>query len=98
LIDWLNGLAAFRPDRAVPGVLIGLFGDEEERAGELDWAVSQFTRAAHQARMHFVWQWIGRDATLDFEWLADTLEERLDSNRATAVVSAQSNENLVPAA
>jgi hypothetical protein len=46
LVRWLDSLAAGRADRPVAGLFIGLLGDENGRAGELDWTVKQFLRCA----------------------------------------------------
>jgi len=77
LIQWLESLASGKANRPAAGLLVGLFGDEEQPAGELDWTVEQFQRCAERNDRDFIWRWMGRDALGDGGWLADSVEVML---------------------
>ena len=65
LIEWLESLAAWKANRPVPGLLIGLFGDEENRSRELEWTIQQFIYCARQMDRELVMQWMERDSMID---------------------------------
>ncbi|HMD54602.1 MAG TPA: hypothetical protein VKJ65_08655, partial [Phycisphaerae bacterium] len=77
LMQWLDSLAAGKNNRLVPGLLIGLLGDEENQARELEWTVKQFIRCAQQTNRDFIWHWMGRDAMNDSDWLTEGVEMML---------------------
>src|SRR5271155_2418691 len=74
LMQWLDTLAAGKNNRPVPGLLIGLLGDEENKMRELEWTVKQFIRCAQQTNRDFIWHWMGRDAMNDSDWLTEGVE------------------------
>ena len=73
LVQWLDEVAAVQAQRAASGLLIGLLGDEENRAGELDWTVKQFRRCARQMDRDFSWYWMEAGVTESSDWLADSV-------------------------
>ena len=77
LIEWLDSLTAGKANRPGSGLLVGLFGDEEQPAGELDWTVEQFLRWARQNHRDFIWRWMGEESLADGGWLADRVEALL---------------------
>jgi hypothetical protein len=77
LIEWLNCMAVRGPKRSIPGLLIGLLGDEDGKWQELGWTVKQLIRCAQQADRHFIWHWMETSAMKDSDWLADSTEELL---------------------
>jgi hypothetical protein len=77
LVQWLDSLAARGPKRSVPGFLIGLLGDEDDKSHELDWTVKQLMRCAQRADRNFIWHWMEKSAMDDSDWLADSVEELL---------------------
>jgi hypothetical protein len=77
LIEWLDSLAAWKSNRPVPGLLIGLFGDEENRSRELEWTIQQFTCCARQMGRELVVQWMERDSMDDSSWLTQGAEALL---------------------
>ena len=77
LVQWLDSLAARGPKRSVPGLLIGLLGDEENIPKELDWTVKQLIRCAQQTDRSFIWHWMGEGAMDGSDWLTDGVEELL---------------------
>ena len=77
LIQWLESVAAWKANRRHPGLLIGLLGDDEHQAGELDWMVSQLGGFSRRTQMDFIWQWMGYDATRDTGWLFASVETLL---------------------
>jgi hypothetical protein len=74
LIQWLDSLTAWKANRPVSGLFIGLFGDEDQPAGELDWTVEQFLRCAQRNDRDFIWRWMGQAAMADGGWLADSVK------------------------
>jgi hypothetical protein len=77
LIEWLNALAGQKAERPVPGLFIGLLGDEDHEAGELEWTVKQFMRCAQRTGRDFIWHWMGQEAINDTTWLTDNVEKFL---------------------
>jgi hypothetical protein len=77
LIRWLDSLTVCKTNRPVSGLLIGLLGDEEQPAGELDWTVKQFLRCAQRTDRDFIWRWMEKDAMTDGDWLTDSVEALL---------------------
>jgi hypothetical protein len=71
LVRWLDSLTIGKGNRPVAGLLIGLFGDEEHPAGELEWMVKQFMSCAQRTGRDFIWHWMGQEAMDDTSWLAD---------------------------
>jgi len=74
LIQWLDSLVAGKANRPASGLLIGLLGDEEHSAAELDWMVKQFLGCAQRTDRDFIWRWMGLEAMADGDWLADSVE------------------------
>ena len=72
MIEWLDSLMPLSPDRT--GLLIGLLGDEENKAQELDWTAKELIRCAQKTNRKFIWHWMGRDAMEDSDWLRDGVE------------------------
>jgi hypothetical protein len=77
LDQWLHSLVALKANRPVAGLLIGLLGDDEHEAGELEWTVHQLAVFARRTEMDFIWQWMGRDAMYETSWLTVILEQLL---------------------
>jgi hypothetical protein len=77
LIEWLDSLAAWESNRPAAGLLVGLFGDEENRSKELEWTVRQFIYYARQMGRELVVQWMERDSMDDSGWLTQSVEALL---------------------
>ena len=73
LVQWLDGVAAGRANRPASGLLVGLLGDENGRAKELDWTVKQFLRCAREMDRDFIWCWMEVEVMNDSDWLADSI-------------------------
>lgn len=84
MIEWLDSLTPLSPGR--PGLLIGLLGDEENKAQELDWTAKELIRCAQKTNRKFIWNWMGRDAMEDSDWLTDGVELLLAHKRAVVPV------------
>jgi len=84
LFQWLDSLPAREPKRSVPGLLIGLLGDEEEQSRELDWTVKQLIRCAQQVDRHFIWHWMEPSAMDDADWLTESVGELLSRKLAAS--------------
>jgi hypothetical protein len=81
-VEWLDSLAPLSPDRA--GLLIGLLGDEDNKTEELDWTTRELTRCAQKTNRKFIWNWMGRYATEDADWLTNSVGQLLARNRTVA--------------
>ena len=77
LIQWLESLADGKPNRPITGLFIGLFGDDDHGAGELDWTVKHFLRCAQRTDRDFIWHWMEQGVMEDGDWLADSVETLL---------------------
>ncbi len=84
LMEWLDSLPAWKANRPGTGLLVGLIGDDEQPAGELDWTLEQFLRCARRNDRDFIWCWMSREAMTDGNWLADSVESLLSSKQASA--------------
>ncbi|HTR42190.1 MAG TPA: hypothetical protein VMH87_11300 [Pseudomonadales bacterium] len=80
VIEWLDSLTPLDPGRA--GLLIGLLGDEDNQAQELDWTAKELMCCAHKANRKFIWNWMGYHNTEDSGWLAGGVELLLANKRA----------------
>jgi hypothetical protein len=79
LIEWLDSLMPLDPSRS--GLLIGLLGDEDNKAQELDWTAKQLIRCAHQTNRKFIWHWMGHHDLDDTDWLTDSVEMLVSSKQ-----------------
>jgi hypothetical protein len=77
LIEWLDSLAGWQSNRPAHGLLIGLFGDEENRSRELEWTVQQFIYCARQMGRELVVQWMERESMNAAGWLTGRVETLL---------------------
>jgi len=77
LIQWLDSLTVCKANRPVSGLFIGLLGDEDQPAGELDWTVKQFLGCAQRMDRDFIWRWMENSAMADGDWLTDSVEALL---------------------
>ena len=78
LVQWLNSLIADESKNPVSRLFIGLLGDEEHSAGELEWTVEQFLRCAQRMNRDFIWRWMEPEAMADGNWLTDSVAELLN--------------------
>ena len=77
LVQWLDSVAHEKTNRTASGLFVGLLGDENSPAGELDWTVKQFLRCAQGADRDFIWRWMYPEAMFGCDWLADSVEALL---------------------
>jgi hypothetical protein len=82
LTQWLDSVAAGKPNRSNSGLFIGLLGDTETKVGKSDWSVRSMMRCARQLKRDFLWQWMGINAMNDSTWLADPIQHLLDCKQA----------------
>jgi hypothetical protein len=87
LIEWLNTLAKQKAERPDSGLFIGLLGDEDHEAGELEWTVKHFIRCAQKMGRDFIWQWMGREAINDPAWLTDNVEKFLSRKQSLSTMA-----------
>jgi hypothetical protein len=74
LMEWLATLAADRVERQNPGLLIGLFGGEDNHNSELDWTVKQCRKRARSMNRDFLWRGMDAGVMSDHAWLKENLE------------------------
>jgi hypothetical protein len=79
LVEWLDSLMPLDPGRT--GLLIGLLGDEDNKAQELDWTAKQLIRFAHQTNRKFIWHWMRHHDLDDTDWLTDSVEMLVTSRQ-----------------
>jgi hypothetical protein len=82
LIEWLDALADKKTDNPIPGLFIGMLGDEGHEAGELRWTVKGFLSCAQKMGRDFIWQWMGQEAVNDTTWLTDNVQKFLSRKRS----------------
>jgi len=70
LIRWLESLAGAITNHPVPGLLIGIFGDETCLTRELDWTVKHFMNCARNTNRDFIWHWMEEPPVGEPEWLS----------------------------
>jgi len=87
LVEWLGSLPLTDEDRQSPGLLVGLFGDENNQAAQLDWMVRELVEFTRRTRNNFVWRWMEPEAMSDNNWLAACLEE--SCARSPSVINYQ---------
>lgn len=74
LMDWL---ASLPPTPRQDGLLIGLLGDEDDKAQELDWTAKQLIERARVNNRKFIWHWMGHHDGDASGWLAGSVEALL---------------------
>jgi hypothetical protein len=84
LVEWLGSLVNWKANRLVPGLLVGLLGDEERDVEAENVMADQLAAFAQKTQMNFAWQTAGRDAFLDSDWLAADLEKLLERKKIGA--------------
>jgi hypothetical protein len=75
LMEWLESLPPVAPGRC--GLLIGVLGDEECKAQELDWTAKQLIHCAQKTNRTFIWHWMQHHDGEDSDWLADSVNALL---------------------
>jgi hypothetical protein len=80
LNQWLNSLLNLKAKRKVPGLLIGLLGDADQRVDGTNRLVEQLGTFAQRAQMSLVRQ-PGGSPSMDIRWLMGVMERLLDRNR-----------------
>ncbi len=75
LMEWLESLAPLDSER--PGLLVGVLGDEEDKAQELDWTAKQLIHCAQKTNRKFLWHWMQHHDGADSDWLADGVDALL---------------------
>jgi hypothetical protein len=78
LIQWLESLKDCKGNRPVPGLLVGLLGDEEETTTmNLNMVVKPLLHCAQQTDRNFVWYSMENGAMRNSDWLADSVNDLL---------------------
>jgi hypothetical protein len=84
LTAWLSSLVNWKANRLVPGLLLGLFGEEDRDAESENAMAEQLAAFARKTQMSFAWQAAGNETFHNSEWLAAELERLLEKKRACA--------------
>ena len=69
LMRWLESLALWPTDRQDPGLFVGVFGDDNRHASELNWTLQQCRNSSREMNRDFVWHKMETGATENFVWL-----------------------------
>jgi hypothetical protein len=77
LVPWLNSLEAGRNNHPFAGLLIGLLGDDEIHAADLDGVVKLLMRFAQAADRDFIWHRMEKGTLDDAGWMADGVQALL---------------------
>ena len=96
-VQWLETLAACVTDRQDTGLLIGLFGDDDNHTSELGWTVKTFLNSASRMNRDFIWHWMEAGAMNDCAWLTDNLDSFLERKCVEAEKSLSSGLALIAA-
>ena len=74
LIRWLEALATWPTNGQSTGLLIGMFGDNDNHNSELNWTVEQCLNCAGRMNRDFIWRWMETSAMSDYSLLKENLE------------------------
>lgn len=80
LLQWLDSLET--RNRPVPGLLIGLIGDDETTTVDLSLVVKPLIHGAQKMGWNFIWHWMGEDAMSDADWLTAHVQDLLAGKSA----------------
>jgi hypothetical protein len=80
LAEWLNSLLDWKVNQTIPGLLVGLLGDEDHKMEETNCTVELLAAFAQRTQMNLVWQAMGSDS-MDSRWLAGCVERLLERGR-----------------
>ena len=71
LVNWLASLPPLMAHSH--GLLIGLLGDEDDKAQELDWTVKKLIELARERNRRFIWHWMEHHCADSSDWLAGSI-------------------------
>jgi hypothetical protein len=71
---WLDTLVNWKLNRPVPGLLVGLFGGEEQSVDASHWLIGHLTQFANRTNMDFLWRRMDRDLVDDHTWLRASVD------------------------
>ncbi len=77
LLPWLDSREAGRNHYAFAGLLIGLLGDDDINAAELDRLVKPLMQFARVTGRNFIWHRMDPGITEDTDWMADGVQALL---------------------
>ena len=83
LIDWLETLVTRPTERQNTGLLIGMFGDDDDHASELKWTVNKCQHCARPMNRDFVWRFTQTGTMADNSWLEGQLQPFLGRKRTS---------------
>jgi hypothetical protein len=81
---WLDSLVPWKTSRSFPGLVVGLFGDEEHEVQETSWLILELAGFANKTRMNFVWRAVNADSPRCTRWLETDFEKLLTWKRSGA--------------
>jgi hypothetical protein len=85
VIQWLHSLIDWKANRLIPGLLVGLLGDEDHKVTEKNWLVEELGRFAGRTQMSFVWHACGQEFVEDSHWLNAGVENLLVRKKTCGV-------------
>ena len=80
--QWLHSLVNWKANRLIPGLLVGLLGDEEHKVTADTWVVGELAAFASRTQMDLAWRAVGRDFSDEAAWLTGGVEKLLIRKKA----------------
>jgi hypothetical protein len=85
VIEWLHSLVDWKANRLIPGLLVGLLGDEDHKLSDKNWLVEELVQFAGRTHMHLAWHVCGQELVEDSHWLSAGVENLLVRKKACGV-------------
>jgi hypothetical protein len=85
VIEWLHSLVDWKANRLIPGLLVGLLGDEDHQVTQQSWMVEELTRFAGRTQMSLAWHVCDQEFAEDSSWLNGDVENLLARKKTCGV-------------
>jgi hypothetical protein len=69
----------------IPGLLVGLLGDEDHKVSDQNWLVEELMQFAGRTQMRLVWHFCGQELVEDSHWLNADVEHLLVRKKTCGV-------------
>jgi hypothetical protein len=85
VIEWLHSLVDWKANRVIPGLLVGLLGDEDHKVSDQNWLVEELMQFAGRTQMRLAWHVCGQELVEDSHWLNADVEHLLVRKKTCGV-------------